>query len=385
MKSRLPGFAAIWIPSGPTFGTAPGSAGSREGWERVPYWLDGFIPLAYLLEDRDMIARAGRYVDAILRAQRPDGWICPCKDEERSGYDPWAILLISKVLTVCYDCSKDVRIPEVLYRLLRNAYELLQSGEIRLFNWGKFRYFEGLIAVRFLYARCGEDWLLRLAALLKAQGTDYGSLTGLWKTPLNRWRFETHIVNIAMMLKAEALECTLTGAPYTDQAEALHKILERYNGTPVGLFTGDECLSGLSPIQGTELCAVVEQMYAYEWLYACTGEDKWAERLELLAFNALPAACSDDMWAHQYVQMSNQIACEIFPGKPGVPHQRRGRAYFRAGTQLRLLHGQFRAGLAEIRPFRVPASGRYGRQRCPRAFGADRRRHPYCTGDGLSV
>ena len=32
--------------------------GNREGWERVPYWLDGFIPLAYLLEDEDMIARA---------------------------------------------------------------------------------------------------------------------------------------------------------------------------------------------------------------------------------------------------------------------------------------------------------------------------------------
>ena len=28
--------------------------GSREGWERVPYWLDGFIPLAYLLDDDDM-------------------------------------------------------------------------------------------------------------------------------------------------------------------------------------------------------------------------------------------------------------------------------------------------------------------------------------------
>lgn len=32
--------------------------GDREGWERVPYWLDGFIPLAYLLRDEDMIARA---------------------------------------------------------------------------------------------------------------------------------------------------------------------------------------------------------------------------------------------------------------------------------------------------------------------------------------
>ena len=34
--------------------------GSAEGWERVPYWLDGFIPLAYLLDDADMICRGRR-------------------------------------------------------------------------------------------------------------------------------------------------------------------------------------------------------------------------------------------------------------------------------------------------------------------------------------
>ncbi|MBO4297578.1 MAG: glycoside hydrolase family 127 protein, partial [Clostridia bacterium] len=43
---------------------------------------------------------------------------------------------------------------------------------------------------------------------------------------------------------------------------------------------------------------------------------KWAERLEAVSFNALPAALSDDMWTHQYDQMSNQIACRRFPGKP---------------------------------------------------------------------
>ncbi len=290
--------------------------GDKEGWERVPYWLDGFIPLAYLLGNEDMIARAKKYIDAIISFQKPDGWICPCKDEDRKTYDTWAIQLITKTLTVYYECSKDERIPDVIYKTLRNYYDLLKSGEIKLFDWGNARWFEGFIAINFLYERCGEEWLKYLAKILKEQGMDYNEAIPLWKRPLNRWRFDTHIVNISMMLKSEAVSCGILGEEYTDNAEKLHEILKEYNGTPVGLFTGDECLSGLSPIQGTELCAVAEQMYSYEILYAFTGDKKWAERLEVLAFNALPATISDDMWTHQYDQMSNQIACVIFPGKP---------------------------------------------------------------------
>jgi len=289
--------------------------GDREGWERVPYWLDGFIPLAYLLEDEDMIGRAKKYIDAILAAQNEDGWICPCSEDARDEYDTWAVLLISKVLAVYYECSRDARIPEVLYRVLKNYYCLLKDGTVRLFNWGKARWYEGMIAIRFLYDRHPEAWLLELTQILKTQGTDYPQLTQLWKKPLNWWRQETHIVNLMMMLKFEAVSCDLLGQPYTDQAEALYQVLKTYNGTAVETFTGDECLSGLSPIQGTELCAVVEQMYSYEHLFACTGDPKWAERLEVVAFNALPATISDDMWTHQYDQQSNQIACIQFPGK----------------------------------------------------------------------
>lgn len=289
--------------------------GDKEGWERVPYWLDGFIPLAYLLENEDMIARAKKYIDAIISFQKPDGWICPCKDEERKEYDTWAVQLITKTLTVYYQCSGDERIPAVIYRVLRNYYDMLKSGEITLFNWGEARWFECFIAINFISEKYGEEWVCDLAKILKEQGLDYNEAIPLWKRPINRWRFDTHIVNMAMMLKSEAVSCGILGEEFTDNAEKLHSILEEYNGTPVGLFTGDECLSGLSPIQGTELCAVAEQMYSYEILYAATGDRKWAERLEMLAFNALPATISDDMWTHQYDQMSNQIACQKFPGK----------------------------------------------------------------------
>lgn len=289
--------------------------GDREGWERVPYWLDGFIPLAYLLENNDMISRAKRYMDAIISRQQKDGWICPLEGKAIEVYDTWAVLLISKTLTVYYECSKDKRVPEVIYKALKNYYTLLSEGAIVQFGWAKYRWYEGLIAINLIYDIYKEDWIIELARSLKTNGADYNQFVDRWVEPKDEWTLETHVVNMGMMLKYEAASHELFGEEYTDRADYLFSILRKYNGTPAGVNTGDECLSGISPIQGTELCSVMELMYSMEILYAYTGDKKWAERLEVIAFNALPATFSDDMWAHQYVQQSNQMCCKKFPGR----------------------------------------------------------------------
>lgn len=290
--------------------------GDAESWERVPYWLDGFIPLAYLLENEDMIKRAQKYIDAIIENQKADGWICPCEEEKRPTYDSWAVQLILKVLVVYYECSGDERVPEIVYKAMKNYYELLKNGTIKLYNWGKARWFETFISLNFLYDRCEEEWMKELAKILKEQGANYPDFMEKWERPLNKWTFETHIVNLAMCLKYEAVSHKLLGEAYFDWAETLYQQLYKFNGTAAGTFTGDECLSGLSAIQGTELCSVVELMYSFEQLFKYTNDRKWAERLETVAFNALPATLSDDMWSHQYDQLSNQIACIKFPNKP---------------------------------------------------------------------
>lgn len=56
--------------------------GTAEGWERMPYWLDGFIPLAWLLNDEDMKSRVCSYIDYIIKHQKPDGWICLMMKEQ---------------------------------------------------------------------------------------------------------------------------------------------------------------------------------------------------------------------------------------------------------------------------------------------------------------
>ena len=289
--------------------------GTCEGWERVPYWLDGFIPLAFLLDDQDLIGRAQKYISAIVARQQEDGWICPCKTEERSRYDIWALFLIGKVLALYCEFTQDASAEMALYRAMKNGHELLAKNEIRLFSWGKFRWFEAFIPLLYLYERQPEEWMLDFARELKKQGADYPSFSETWKRPLNQWTLHTHIVNLGMMLKYEAVTSALLGEKYKNETEKLWRILNRYNGTAVGVFTGDECLSGLRNNQGTELCSVNELMYSCEWLYQETEDGKWADRLEKASFNALPATFTDDMWAHQYDQQVNQVSCKKFPGK----------------------------------------------------------------------
>ncbi len=283
--------------------------GDKDGWERVPYWLDGFVPLAFLLEDADLIKRADRYIFAILDGQEESGWICPCTPEKRKDYDLWSLMLISKVLTLYCQFTDSPRAKDALYRAMKNYYELLKQERVGLGLWGEYRWFEALIALVYLQENYQENWIGDLAGLLRDKGVDYGEFRHLWKETKDAWTLSAHIVNLAMMFKCEALTARLLGQPYENKAEEYWQLLDQYHGTAVGCFTGDECLSGINNNRGFELCSVVELMYSCEVLYELTVDPVWMERLEKIAFNALPAAFTEDMWAHQYDQQVNQIGC----------------------------------------------------------------------------
>ncbi len=294
--------------------------GDAEAWERAPYWLDGLIPLAFVLDDATLKEKAARYVDYIVAHQHADGWLGPREMIAAAGrpedahYDLWAQLLATKVLAQYHDATGDDRAVEAAEKCLRCLDRHIDTAP--LFNWGQFRWFEGLIAIFWLYERTGEPWLLDLAVKLHAQGFDWRSFFARWPltepTPKHRWSYMGHVVNNAMAPKAHALWQRVTGDE-GDRAAAREMIekLERFHGMVTGVFTGDECLAGKQPTHGTELCAVVEYAFSLEVLLSVLGDPAFGDRLEKIVFNALPATFSPDMWAHQYDQQVNQVECSV--------------------------------------------------------------------------
>jgi hypothetical protein len=292
--------------------------GVAEGWERAPYWLDGAIPLAFLLDDAPFKERLARRVGHVITHQRPDGWYAPYpEDAGAKPYDLWAILLVNKALVQYHEATGDARVLEAVRKSLRAL--LADLSRTRLFDWGRFRWYEGLVPAFYVYERTGDPWLLELARRLRTQGVDFDALyrTEDVTLPTPRrglWKWTKHVVNTAMAAKASALSWRLDRRP-DDRAFArrMIEILDRHHGQVTGMFSGDECLAGRNPLQGTELCAVVEFMYSLETLFSVLGDPWLADRLERVAYNALPATFAPDMWSHQYDQQVNQVQCTVNP------------------------------------------------------------------------
>lgn len=290
--------------------------GEAEGWERAPYWLDGAIPLAYLIEDEALISRIKGYMDYIIEHQHADGWLGPREAnveniEATDEYDPWGLILALKVLAQYHQVSQE----EKVLGALKSCLQMMDRhmDETPLFNWSKFRWFESLISIYYVYEITQEDWLIELARKFFKQGFDWKEFyqSDEVRTPNARrgdWNFEKHVVNNAMAVKANALWWRVSSdASDRKFAPEMIAVLDRFHGMVTGVFTGDECLSGKNPVQGTELCAVVEYMFSLEQVQTVLASPAIGDRLEKIAFNALPATFGPDMWTHQYDQQVNQV------------------------------------------------------------------------------
>ena len=63
--------------------------GAAEGWERGPYWLDGLVPLAYLLDDDRLREKVIRWLDYIKNLGCTAIWLSPIFKNRREKIDTY--------------------------------------------------------------------------------------------------------------------------------------------------------------------------------------------------------------------------------------------------------------------------------------------------------
>ncbi len=287
--------------------------GEGEAWERGPYYLDGLIPLAYLLNDEKLINKSKIWIEKIITSSRDTGWYGPAKNKDR-----WPLAVANKVLMQYYEATNDIRALDVLKKYFHYLHDSKPDWPDK--DWRGVRAMENAVTGYWLFRQTGEPWILETIESIQKNSSDWTSYyeNFPWdsaavtdnKIPLD-WKekgLTAHVVNNAMAIKYPGLWYQQSmDERFKNAALNGIKKYDLNHGQVGGRFSGDEHLSGKSPDRGTELCSVVEYMFSLEELYEILGQNSLADKLELLTYNALPGTTTPDMWSHQYDQQSNQV------------------------------------------------------------------------------
>lgn len=318
--------------------------------ERVPYWLNGYVPLAYLLRNAGITSLPGvrgiyhqrtscsmlaspaadckdvppiepvqqveKYISEILRRRNlTTGWLGP--DDTKDGNMYWgpSNVMLSLMQYAEAEASKAGQAEQAEQAILGHLLEMRRRmSRVHLSDWSAARWIDVVYVTLWLIARpAGSPHtaeLEDLLTLLHDQGTNWDEVF--------KDIHSMHNVNTAQGLKSAAVEFLSSDGSkasfYRGLSKQRMKTLDAKFGLPTGMFIGDEWLPKAPtrhPSRGIELCGVVEAMFSYTTMYAAHGDVDFADRAERIAYNALPATWASpkggDMWAHQYLQAVNEI------------------------------------------------------------------------------
>ncbi|OBZ73690.1 hypothetical protein A0H81_05963 [Grifola frondosa] len=296
--------------------------------EAGSYWFNGMVPNGVLVDDPTIQAQTQQFLDYVLDHQDSTGWLGPEVNTTKPRY-LWGRypFFFGAIQMVEANPSLTDRVVSALYKFVALANTMLHDGE-GLEDWTKTRWEDFVITLQWLYdfhPNGQEDILIDTMKMLKWTGDPWEdvfkqeyfpqeAVENLQNPfPVLTW----HGVNMAEGLKALPATYRFThNQSDLDAASLGWDLLFEYHGRPSGIYAADEYLAGLEAARGTELCLVVETMFSGSYLYQVIGDPKFADRVERITYNALPATLTGNMWSRQYLQQQNQIAAKNMTPDP---------------------------------------------------------------------
>ena len=295
--------------------------------------LDGLVALAWTLDDATLKDRALWHIEALIASQREDGQFGP-----EDVADTWPLVAALRALRHYFMAENDRRVLVLMDRYFK--YQYLSLPERPLRDFAVARGADNMELALWLYNITGQKHLLDLCRKLREQTLDWPNFfhTFSYTTPMSKslkwprlkealeeernealegakrpyFHTQYHLslgVNIAMGLKAPGV-INLIKSGFKEQGGFRFgwEKLMKYHGLANGMFSCDAHLNGSNPNQGVDTGAVVELMRSLETLLGLGDfAPEYADILEKVGYNALPAAFTADMTLTQQAQQVNQV------------------------------------------------------------------------------
>jgi hypothetical protein len=228
--------------------------------ERVPYFLNGQVVLAALVNDNLTTTQVQMYIEAILARQDVDGYFSTPDEPSDNDYWPRFPLFLALLSYAEVFPESATRVHSALLRFCTALKVRMQSRA--LFNWAQYRWQDLALALYRLHRVTRDDSLIELFDLVAKQQFDWESFFRSDSFPHERVTPEqeslsTHGVNVGQGLKSSAVRYLRDGDP-VHRVQFAHAValLNQYHGEASGIFSCSEHLAGRHPSQGTELCTI---------------------------------------------------------------------------------------------------------------------------------
>lgn len=304
-------------------------SGEHEG-----YWKDGILRMAFLSGDDDLKAQATNWMDDIVAAQGPDGYIGVYAAGDQTNHrfkhngengELWVQSRIMQALIAAYGFTGE----EKYLMAVKKAVDCtMRNDPGNYFDpvnkaLGGVSHAVGFFdTLWYLHTQTSDqkyaDYAVKLYDDFSASPVGNNDLQ--LKKLLSKDAFSKHGAHIAEGFFIPAYIASLTDEEKYDRAEkqAMDKL--KYHLTPAGAMVCAEWVKEIpgSGDAGYEYCGIAETVQALTKMLAINGEPETAEIAETMTFNAGQGARFPILSALAYVTTDNML--EAYPKTNGQRH-----------------------------------------------------------------
>ena len=287
------------------------SKAEQVGWQAEisgNYW-SGYIQHAFVLNDKEMITRATKWVDDMLKQQQSDGYLGTYRIEgadKMDDYNAWGSHCAYRGLVAFYEATGRKDVLEALHKALLWFFENW-AGDKKT-SYGGQAIIESMVLV---YNLTGDERLKEFAIDYLEYMGKHDLFSSAYTTMLEKdlEYFSNHAAGLAYNVRFPALVYSVTGTQkYLD---ASLKRIEDANRINTHIAGGAACVSEyIAPIASTvetEYCSFAFYNESYSHLSYITGDPKFGDMMENVFYNAAQGARKKDEKAIAYLTAPNQI------------------------------------------------------------------------------